>query len=386
MAEIPGVQITEHGGGARKIDAAPTSVALLVGWSPSGATDKALRVQSFADYRRDFGLDPRSLLGYAVGHFFDNGGADAHVLRIAGRDGAAIEPDEEEFLSALHAALSPGGPVDQADPFNLICVPGLSDAASIAMLQARASARGAFLIADGGKTDTVASVIAALAGKTGPDARNSALYFPWVLAPDSLDGNAVRAFPPSGFAAGVFSRLDRERGVWKAPAGEGANLIGASDLAVHVDDAGNEQLIVHGVNGLRRFTDRSPLIFGARTLAGDDSGGSEWKYIPVRRLALFLEQSLQAGLQWVVFEPNGEPLWAQVRTDISTFLLTLFRQGAFLGSRASEAYFVRCDRTTMTQADIDRGILNIVIGFAAQKPSEFVILTLSQLTASSSSG
>src|ERR1700759_2963785 len=205
---------------------APTSIALFIGWAPSGPTDKAVRIASFADYEAAFGTldDERSLPGYAVGHFFDNGGADGFVLRHVADNRGAVMPTEAAFLQALNAAFAPGGPIEKADAFNLICVPGLTDAAAIAMLQAKAVARRAFLIADCAESATVASVSASLAAITGTNANNSALYFPWVLASDQLQNNAARAFPPCGFVAGVYARTDAIRGGWTAPAGLAANL------------------------------------------------------------------------------------------------------------------------------------------------------------------
>jgi hypothetical protein len=134
-----------------------------------------------------------------------------------------------------------------------------------------------------------------------------------------------------------------------------------------------------GLNCLRSFPVTGHVLWGARTLAGADALASEWKYVPVRRLALFLEESLYRGTQWVVFEPNDEPLWAQIRLNIGAFMQNLFRQGAFQGSSPRDAYFVKCDRETTTQNDIDRGIVNIIVGFAPLKPAEFVVIKIQQM-------
>ena len=362
------------------IAALPTSIALFVGWAPSGPVDQALRVKSVADYDRDFGgLDAGALLGYALRHFFGNGGSDAYVLRIIGPNAdAAVDPNDPGFVDALHETFAAGGPPDQIARFNLLCVPGLTDPGAIAMLQDFAGQRGAFLIADCAGNDTPTSVLASLAGKTGATAANSALYFPWVVASDPLRNNSPRAFPPSGFVAGIFARTDAQRHVWKAPAGTEASVAGATGLAVHLDDATEQQLNARAVNCLRSFPGAGIVVFGARTLAGADGRAAEWKYVPVRRLASFIEQSVQAGIQWVVFEPNGEPLWSQLRQSVGNFMQTLFMQGAFQGSTPGLGYVVRCDQTTTTQADIDRGEVNIVIGFAALKPGEFVEIRIAQ--------
>jgi phage tail sheath protein FI len=355
---------------------APTSIALFIGWAPSGPTDHAVRIASFADYEAAFGTlnDPRSLLGYALYHFFDNGGTDAFALRIVGADGGFIAPADPTFVKALNAAFAADAPIAAIESFNLICIPGLTDATAIAMLQAKAVARRAFLIADCEERATVASFPAALTALTGTNATNSALYFSWVLALDPLQDNVSRAFPPCGFVAGVYAHTDSTRGVWNAPAGLGASLTDAVDLKVHVSDADQGRLNSLGVNCLRVFPVGGLVVWGARTLAGNDL--SDWKYVSVRRLAIFLEDSIHNGTKWAVLEPNGAALWAKLRASIDAFMLGLWRNGAFQGSSASTAYFVRCDATTTTLADIENGVVNIVIGFAPTRPAEFVIMTI----------
>jgi phage tail sheath protein FI len=340
-----------------------------------------LRLNSFADYEREYGgFDARSVLGYCIRHFYDNGGSDAYVLRIAGEGGAFIAPADAEFQTALQALFETGGVTEAIDLFNIVCVPGLADATTIRNLQRRARERGAFLIVDCADTATVATVTDVLAEMTGADAANSALFFPWVRAPDPLQQNALRAFPPCGLVAGIFARTDAARGVWKTPAGTG--LFGAEGLTVLISDAENERLNSQAVNCLRRFPDRGTIVFGTRTLDGGDDRGSEWKFIPVRRMALFLEESLLRGTQWAAFEPNAEPLWAALRRSIDIFMLDLFRQRAFQGTTTRDAYFVKCDRTTTTQADIDDGVVNIQVGFAPLKPAEFVIINIRQIAGS----
>lgn len=301
------------------------------------------------------------------------------MLRIAGSDGGAIAPTDAAFAQALSVAFSPGGPVDKIDAFNLICVPGLADAAATAMLQAQAAARRAFLIADCEEAAQVSTVVASLAGKTGAHAANSALYFPWVLAPDPLQRGAIRAFPASGFVAGIFARTDATRGVWKSPAGTEVNLVGVTDFTVSLTDVETTSLAAQGINCLRKFVGIGPVVWGARTLAGADGHASDWKYVPVRRTALFIEQSLSAGTKWAMFEPNDEPLWARLRTSVGAFMNGLFRQRAFAGNSPADAYFVKCDGETTTQADIDRGVVNILVGFAPLRPAEFILLTIAQL-------
>ena len=194
-----------------------------------------------------------------------------------------------------------------------------------------------------------------------------------------LKENRPEAFAPCGAVAGVMARTDSARGVWKSPAGLDATLRGVLGLDVNLTDPENGTINRLGVNCLRNFPNTGPTVWGARTLNGADSLADQWKYLAVRRMALFLEESLYRGTQWVVFEPNDEPLWAQIRLNIGAFMQTLFRQGAFQGRSPKEAYFVRCDSTTTTQTDITSGIVNIVLGFAPLKPAEFVIIRLQQI-------
>jgi hypothetical protein len=175
-----------------------------------------------------------------------------------------------------------------------------------------------------------------------------------------------------------MSRTDSERGVWKAPAGIEAGFSNISGGKIKLTDTENDVSNKKGVNCIRVFTN-GIVNWGSRTLDGDDDFGSEWKYVPVRRLALFLEESLYRGLKWVVFEPNDEPLWAQIRLNMGAFMHRLFRQGAFQGSTPREAYFVKCDGETTTQSDINLGIVNILVGFAPLKPTEFVIIKIQQI-------
>jgi phage tail sheath protein FI len=203
----------------------------------------------------------------------------------------------------------------------------------------------------------------------------SAVFFPRL----KLDESGKDVFVgPSGAMAGVMARIDGTRGVWKAPAGTEADLRGITGLEYRFSDGENGVMNPKAVNTIRIFPD-GVVSWGARTMDGDDGFGSEYKYIPIRRLALFIEESLYRGLKWVVFEPNDEPLWAQIRLNVGAFMNGLFRQGAFQGQTPKDAYFVKCDSSTTTQNDRNLGIVNIVVGFAPLKPAEFVVLTLQQM-------
>jgi phage tail sheath protein FI len=206
----------------------------------------------------------------------------------------------------------------------------------------------------------------------------AALYFPRIQATDPFTGQ-LQTFPPSGTVAGVMARTDGERGVWKAPAGTEAKLAGARSLTVPLTDPENGLLNPLGINCLRSFPIVGPVVWGARTLEGADVLASQWKYVPVRRTALMIEESLYRGTKWVVFEPNDERLWGQIRLNVGAFLQSLFRQGAFQGTSAREAYFVKVDKDTTTQDDINRGVVNILVGFAPLKPAEFVVIQIAQM-------
>lgn len=227
--------------------------------------------------------------------------------------------------------------------------------------------------------DEVTDVTTADTGGNLPVSTNAAMYFPRIRQPDPLRDLQVTTFPPSGAIAGIMARTDAARGVWKAPAGLDATVRGISALEVPLTDHDIGTLNPLGVNCLRLAPGAGHVVWGARTRVGADRLASEWKYVPVRRTALFLEESLFRGLQWVVFEPNDEPLWSQIRLNVGGFLDGLFRQGAFAGTTPRDAYFVKCDADTTTPDDVNRGVVNIVVGFAPLKPAEFVVISLQQI-------
>jgi phage tail sheath protein FI len=240
--------------------------------------------------------------------------------------------------------------------------------------------RRAFLLVD--PPPNVNTVSAALDWKTGmaiTPAENGACFFPRLRMPDPVNNYQLRTFPPSGVVAGLFARIDGSRGVWKAPAGTEASLTGVQALAYSLTDTENGILNPLGVNCIRNFPIYGPVLWGSRTLAGADVAASQWKYVPVRRLALFLEESLYRGSKWAVFEPNDEPLWASLRLSIGAFMNSLFRKGAFQGQSPNAAYFVKCDNETTTQNDIDSGVVNVLVGFAPLIPAEFVVIQIQQM-------
>ncbi len=273
--------------------------------------------------------------------------------------------------------------------FNLLCIPpylssGDVDVALVSDAAAYCESRRAMLIVDppsGWKDKTTAHDQFAdpATDNVGTRSRNAALFFPRLRQPNPLRDNQPEEFVPSGAVAGVFARTDTQRGVWKAPAGLDASLVGVPQLSVPLTDDENGELNPLGINCLRAFPIAGRVVWGSRTLRGADQLADEYKYVPVRRMALYIEESLYRGLKWVVFEPNDEPLWAQIRLNAGAFMHNLFRQGAFQGSTPRDAYFVKCDKETTTQNDINLGIVNIVVGFAPLKPAEFVIIKLQQM-------
>jgi phage tail sheath protein FI len=311
-----------------------------------------------------------------------NGEVPDAAKLTGGSKGKTLTPDEADFETALVPVSGAGGLyyLDRIALFNLLCIPGETKPAILSSLQHFCRDRRAFLIADCASTAIMNSLQNGPdTALTGDDAINAAFYFPWVNAPDPLQENRPAKFPPCGFAAGLYARTDSSRGVWKAPAGTDASLAGASSPSIVLTNDENGVLNPKAVNCIRSLPVYGTVLWGARTLRGNDEIGSEWKYIPVRRTALFIEESLYRALKWVVFEPNDEPLWSQIRLNIGAFMHNLFRQGAFQGSTPRDAYLVKCDKETTTQADINLGIVNIVVGFAPLKPAEFVIIKIQQI-------
>lgn len=274
--------------------------------------------------------------------------------------------------------------LEKADIFNLLCIPPFTASFDSPDVVADATRyctdRRAMLLVDPPSTwKTPKDVLAGVDTLMNPRSTNAALFFPRLIEPNSLLDNQLQTFAPSGAVAGVFARTDATRGVWKAPAGIDATLAGVVDLSVHLTDEENGRLNPLAINCLRSFPVYGRVVWGSRTTKGADVLSDDYKYIPVRRLALYIEESLFRGSKWVVFEPNDEPLWAQVRLNFGAFMHNLFRQGAFQGTTPRDAYFVKCDKETTTQNDINLGIVNIVVGFAPLKPAEFVVIKLQQI-------
>ena len=319
----------------------------------------------------------------------------AQLAGAAGSDGAL--PDATALIGDPTAKTGLFALAD-VDLFNILCIPrtaivsgdnALNSDAAIAATQAATvistatqycAQRRAFFVVDApNNVSSVTGIRDWLNTNATLRNKNAALYFPRVKIGDPLNDFRLRAVGASGTVAGLYARTDSARGVWKAPAGTEASLVSVQGLDYRLTDPENGALNPLAINCLRNFPVYGNVAWGARTLDGADQQASEWKYVPVRRLALFLEESLYRGLKWVVFEPNDEPLWAQIRLNAGAFMHNLFRQGAFQGATPREAYFVKCDKETTTQNDRNLGIVNILVGFAPLKPAEFVIIKLQQM-------
>ena len=354
----------------------PTGIAAFVGWATQGPTDQAILLRSWSDFETQFGgFDPRFYLGYAVSHFFANGGQQAYVVRLAS-DGGGITATSAAVMTGVHL-------LDTVPNFNLLALPGETDPGMIAELQAYCAGRRTFLIVDSAPGSTFATLQNGPDSQmTGANAINAAFYFPWLNALDAQQ-NITRPFPPSGFVAGLYAATDSSRGVWRSPAGLRANLTGQSGPVLGLTDPQIGVLSAHAVNCIRHIAQFGDVVWGDHTLAGSDQAASDWKYVSVRRLALYIESSLYDGTQWAVFEPNNAQLWAQLHSSVGAFMQTLFVQGAFQGTTPAQAYFVKCDASNNPQASIDQGVVNILVGFAPVKPAEFILIQIQQMAGQS---
>jgi phage tail sheath protein FI len=319
------------------------------------------------------------------------GGSDGPLPQAPGDyigHAAATNSPDPVTGTGIHA-------LDKITDVNLIAIPGAGDQTTVQQGVEYCKNRplqDCFFIGDigsvndtpaarqqGSQTDVVnidqaRNFAVTFPGKSAGD--YGAVYFPWLRSPDPLGTgrNPTILLPPSGFMAGIYARIDNSRGVFKAPAGLEAGAFGAVSPQADISDTEQDLLNPVSVNAIRTVPGGGIVSWGTRTAGSDAS----WRYIPVRRMAIFLRVSIYYGIQWAVFEPNDEPLWASLRLNIRAFMLTQFRAGAFQGSKPDDAFFVKCDSNTTTQADIDLGIVNILVGFAPLKPAEFVILKLSQ--------
>jgi phage tail sheath protein FI len=382
----PGVYVEEIPSGVRTIAEVATSITAFIGRTQSGPVNEPLTVNSFKEFEQTFGgLWNESMLSFCVRDFFVNGGTSATIVRLSRYSAAGVALTSDDFIGESKENTKTGlYSLEKTDLFNLLCIPPYLatkdvDASVVAAAAKYCEKRRAMFIVDAPTSwDSKDKAKQGLCS-VGTKSKNAALFFPRLRQSNPLHNNQVEEFAPCGAVAGVFARTDATRGVWKAPAGIEGNLVGVSDLSIPLSDEEMGELNPLGINCLRALPTVGNVIWGARTLDGADQQASEWKYVPVRRLALFLEESLFRGTKWVVLEPDDERLWAQIRLNVGAFMQNLFRQGAFQGKTPIEAYFVKCDKETTTQNDIDQGIVNILVGFAPLKPAEFVIIKIQQI-------
>lgn len=384
----PGVYVQELPSGTHTIGGVSTSTTAFIGYLASGPLGTPTQCLNFGDFQRAFGgLDAACPTSFQVSQFFLNGGSEAWVSRLAAPPtGFDIAGDASKGTGIFA--------LDAMPIVNLIAVPDMAAMASNDYATAATAVlnyavqRRAFAILDVPATiqtpNAAADWMTNIAPTFGPGLISGAAYFPQVEVPTPPDSDLI-PLGASGTMAGVYAATDISRGVWKAPAGITAPLAGVQQLQYVMSDAENGTLNPLGMNALRNFPIYGNVPWGARTLASANPADDDWKYISVRRLALYIEQSLTQGLQWVVFEPNDESLWAQIRLSVNAFLHPLFQQGAFVGATPSQAYQVICDASTTTPEDMDNGIVNILILFAPVKPAEFVILSIQQMAGQSSS-
>lgn len=347
----PGVYIEELPAQSHHIQGVSTSTVGFIGVASRASA--AVAITSFAEFQRAIGGSASGNLPLAVQGFFNNGGTRCYVTLIA-------------LADALQAGLDALAPKD----ISVLCCPDENRFPNAAAVMAAHCEQ---------RKDRVC--ILQSPQPVIPDATHhipvhsayAAYYYPW-LTVVGLDGVTKVTVPPGGHIAGVYARVDTQRGVWTAPAG--VPLMGVTGLSQQISSAESDLLSSRGINLLRSFPGQGNHVWGARTTSQDP----DWKYVNIRRLAVFIEHSLRQGLQWAVFEPNGPALWAAVRLPIEDFLLNLWKSGGLMGPKPEGAFFVRCDNTTMTQTDIDLGRFVVIVGFAPVRPSEFVILRITGQT------
>ncbi len=343
------------------------------------------------DAGKALGLNPASSSNQA--HYPLAGGSDGPTTPLVLPQSAELIGDPKAFTGIYALAKAPS--------FNILSIPDATRAmaSSPTTLDTNAGAgeldppaiyaaaiafcdqMRAFLLVDPPpEVGTVNGAIDWKSQQLGITDANGAAFWPRLRLPDPLNNYNLRTFAPSGVVAGAYAASDTRSGVWTAPAGIQASLKGVQSMTYQLSDQENGQLNPLGLNCFRTFPVIGPVLWGARTLAGADVMASQWKYVPVRRMALYLESSLYQGTQWVTFQPNDEPLWAAIRLNVGSFMQSCFLKGAFQGQTPDQAYFVKCDSETTTQTDIDNGVVNILVGFAPLQPAEFVVIQIEQLT------
>jgi phage tail sheath protein FI len=390
----PGVCVEEVEIGANPIEGVSTSTAGMVGATEKGPLNKPVLIRSFLEFQMLFGgyLDESygayRYLPHAVEGFFQNGGQRVYNTRVAAENG---NPDQkklrgrEQGKMVLDEAIigkdseDPGErtglcALKNIDEISIIAIPnGTTEKIQKAMIEHCELLGDRFAVLDSIKNSDLDEV---QTQRSLHDSKHAALYYPWIRISHPLSGK-ITPVPPSGHICGIYARCDTEHGVHKAPANEVVR--GAIGLSKRISKNQQDILNPLGINSLREFSGQGTRVWGARTISSD----SLWKYVNIRRLFLYLEESIEKGTQWVVFEPNDEKLWSKVKLTVDQFLREVWKSGALMGTSPQEAFFVKCDRTTMTQDDIDKGKLIVLVGVAPMKPAEFIIFRVAQWLGSS---
>jgi phage tail sheath protein FI len=368
----PGVYVEELSIQPKPIEGVPTSTTGFIGPCHKGPIKRATLVTNLAEFERTYGSGRRLRLDddvlrpnytwHAVRAFFKEGGRRLYVARVPRWKARDCRKALQcfEAIEEISIVAAPGSTFD-----------GSGTSIATVLIKHAERMRYRFAVLDSGPGQSIEGVRAMRAGLTSARA---ALYYPWVGVKDPMNAREL-CLPPSGFVAGIYARVDLARGTNKPPSNEVVSL--AVGLDQNITEASLTVLNAESINCIRAFGPRDFRVWGGRTLSADP----EWKYVNVRRLFIYLEASIDKGTQWAAFEPNAEPLWAKIRRTVADFLMSEWRSGSLPGSRPEEAFSVKCDRSTMTQADIDGGRLICVVGVAAVRRAEFIIFRIGQWTA-----
>ncbi len=378
----PGVYVEEVDRGTKPLEMVGTSTAAFLGECNTGPVNEPVLCSNWSQYTKHFGdFQNSEFLAHAVYGFFNNGGARAFIVNVGNWEEISKGDGKEGAKKpASKAALyigSDNGPgtrtglkaLEDVEEVNIVAAPGQTDPViQDAVLSHCENMRYRFAVLDSPEVIEKGGVDKLPKPR---DSKYGGYYFPWVEVYDPFKGNIFQ--PPSGYIAGIYARSDGERGVHKAPANE--IVRGAIGLKYNITRGEQDLLNPKGINVIRSFPNRGIRVWGARTISSDAS----WRYVNVRRLFNMVEQSIELGTQWVVFEPNDQRLWKRVTRDISAFLLRLWRQGALFGKTPEEAFFVKCDDETNPPEVIDAGQMICEIGMCPVKPAEFVIFRIGQM-------
>lgn len=361
----PGVYVEEATGGARPIQSVDVSTAAFLGVAPNAKAKpgEPTSIRNYGEFTQIFGGKDlkATTLDLAVRGFFNNGGGSCWIVNLG---------EKNNLIDGLER-------LEPFDGISLVAAPGYTTKADHeAILTHCEKMVDRFAILDCREEATPESVMEHRPRNS--DRGLGAFYFPWIVISDPQKPAETIACPPSGHIAGVYARVDNERGVFESPANE--FIDGALDLTHQTTDQEQEILNPAGINAIRFFPTQGIKIWGARTLADPDS---EWRYISVRRLTLMIEESIAEGTRWAVFEPNDRALWGSLKRDVSAFLNALWSDGALIGASPEDAFFVKCDQDNNPPSDIEKGVVTITIGIAPVKPAEFIVFNIRQSAAAS---